>query len=74
MDILKINEPNEPKEPNELNEPLAVRVSKVAWTLSMSRSAAYDAIRSGAIPAVRIAGKWRVPMAVLKKLVEVPQA
>ena len=34
----------------------------------MSRSAAYAAIRSGQLPSVRVAGKWRVPRAALERL------
>lgn len=52
---------------NEQTEPLFMRISEAARLLSMSRTAAYDAIRRGAIPAVRIDGKWRVPRAALEK-------
>ncbi len=55
---------------NEQTEPIFVRISEAARLLSMSRSAAYEAIRAGAIPAVRVAGKWRVPLAALKRLAE----
>jgi excisionase family DNA binding protein len=36
----------------------------------MSRSAAYQAIRAGQIPAIRVAGKWRIPRAALERLLE----
>jgi excisionase family DNA binding protein len=51
-------------------EPIFIRVSEAARLLSMSRSAAYEAMRAGAIPAVRIAGKWRVPLEALRKLAQ----
>jgi predicted site-specific integrase-resolvase len=53
---------------NERTEPMFVRLSEAARLLSMSRSAAYDAMRKGAIPAISIAGKWRVPVDALRKL------
>jgi len=54
---------------NKQTEPIFVRLSEAARLLSMSRSAAYEAMKAGAIPAVRIAGKWRVPRAALERLV-----
>jgi excisionase family DNA binding protein len=50
-------------------EPLFVRLSEAARLLSMSRSAAYEAMKAGVIPSVRIAGKWRIPRAALDKFV-----
>jgi excisionase family DNA binding protein len=52
----------------ETSEPLFVRISEAARLLSMSRTTAYDAVRKGAIPALQIAGKWRVPVAALERL------
>jgi excisionase family DNA binding protein len=52
------------------NAPLFLRISEAARLLSMSRSAAYAAIRSGQLPSVRVAGKWRVPRAALEQLLE----
>jgi excisionase family DNA binding protein len=51
-------------------EPLFVRLSEAARLLSMSRSSAYEALRNGALPAVRIDGKWCVALSPLKKLAE----
>jgi len=51
-------------------KPIFVRLTEAAKLLSMTRSAAYAAMREGAIPAVRIAGKWRVPVAALNRLAE----
>jgi excisionase family DNA binding protein len=52
------------------NEPLFLRISEAARLLSMSRSATYQAIHTGKIPAVRVAGKWRIPRAALDRLLE----
>ena len=52
------------------NQPLFLRISEAARLLAMSRSAAYAAIRAGQIPAIRVAGKWRVPRAALERLLE----
>ena len=52
----------------EQTEPMFIGLSEAARLLSMSRSAAYDALRKGAIPAIQIAGKWRVPVDALKRL------
>jgi excisionase family DNA binding protein len=49
-------------------EPMFFRLSEAARLLSMSRSAAYEALRKGALPAVQIAGKWRVPRKALERL------
>ena len=51
-------------------EPLFVRISEAARLLSMSRSAAYESMRKGTLPAIRIDGKWRIPVAALKKLAD----
>jgi len=53
---------------NEQKERLFLRISEVARLLSMSRSAAYAAIRSGQLPGIRVAGKWRIPQAALERL------
>jgi excisionase family DNA binding protein len=50
------------------NDPLFLRITEAARLLSMSRSAAYQAIYAGQIPAIRVAGKWRVPRAALERL------
>jgi excisionase family DNA binding protein len=52
------------------DQPLFLRISEAARLLSMSRSAAYQAIRAGQLPSVRVAGKWRVPRAALERLLE----
>ena len=54
---------------SERTEPLFVRISEAARLLSMSRTAAYESIRKGTIPAVQIDKKWRVPRAELEKFI-----
>jgi excisionase family DNA binding protein len=53
---------------NEQGAPIFVRLSEAARLLSMSRASAYQALRKGVIPGVRIDGKWRVPLAALRKM------
>ena len=52
----------------EQAEPIFIRLSEAARLLSISRSKAYEAMRAGVIPAVRIDGLWHVPLAALKRL------
>ncbi len=52
---------------NEQLEPMFFRLSEAAKLLSMSRSAAYEAMRKGSLPAIRIDGKWRVPRKALEQ-------
>ncbi len=49
-------------------EPLYVRPSIAARLLDMSRSRVYECIHSGEIPAVKIAGSYRISLAALKAL------
>lgn len=53
---------------NAQTAPLFVRISEAARLLSMSRSSTYEGVRKGAIPAVRIDGKWRIPRSALERL------
>jgi excisionase family DNA binding protein len=55
---------------NETFKPLFVRITEGAKMLRMSRSSVYEGIRSGSIPAVRIAGQWRIPLAALQRLAD----
>jgi excisionase family DNA binding protein len=45
---------------------LAVRVSEAARLLDIGRSKAYELIRDGALPAIRIGGTVRVPLDALE--------
>jgi excisionase family DNA binding protein len=53
---------------NEQGAPIFIRLSEAARLLSMSRASAYQAVRKGVIPGVRIDGKWRVPLAALRQM------
>ena len=55
---------------NENSKPLFVRVSEAAKLLSMSRSKTYQAMQIGALPAVKIAGVWRVPRKALEQMAD----
>jgi len=48
--------------------PLTMTVPEVARTLRVSRGAAYEAVRTGQIPVVRIGRSLRVPRHVLARL------
>lgn len=45
-------------------------VEEAAGVLGIGRSAAYEGVRNGQIPAARIGGRWLVPKTALKKLLE----
>jgi excisionase family DNA binding protein len=49
-------------------EPLFLRVSATARLLNMSRTSVYELIRQGILPATKIGGKLRVPVAGLERL------
>lgn len=49
-------------------ERLVYRVEEVAELLGVSRSTAYDAVRRGELPAVRLGRRLLVPRARLEKL------
>ena len=43
-------------------------VEECARFLGIGRSAAYEGVRSGQIPAVRVGGRWLVPLVALDKM------
>ena len=43
-------------------------VEECAAYLGIGRSAAYEGVRSGDIPAVRVGKRWLVPVAALEKM------
>ena len=49
---------------------LLLRPATVAEELEVSRSRAYELIKSGAIPSVRIGNSLRVPRAALERMIE----
>jgi len=53
-----------------LNEQLAVTVEDAAALLQLGRQTAYDAVKNGKIPHIRIGSRIRVPSAALRALME----
>jgi excisionase family DNA binding protein len=52
-----------------MHEPTAVlTVDEVAQLLRISRTAAYEAVNRGEIPAVRIGRRWLIPRAALDRM------
>ncbi len=51
-----------------MGEPLVYTVEEVAAELRIGRSAAYEAVRRGEIPAVRVGRAWRIPRHQLEAL------
>jgi excisionase family DNA binding protein len=54
---------------NDQIQPLFWRLSEAALLLRMSNASIYEAVRSGQIPGIRIAGKWRIPRIVVDKFI-----
>jgi excisionase family DNA binding protein len=50
--------------------PLAVSVPEAGRLLGIGRNTAYDAVRSGQIPSLRIGGRIVVPMQALLRLLD----
>ena len=50
--------------------PLAVSVPEAGRLLGLSRSSAYEAVKRGDIPSVRIAGRILVPLRRLEELID----
>ena len=50
--------------------PLAVSVPEAGRLLGLSRSSAYEAVKRGDIPSVRIGGRVLVPLHRLEELVD----
>ena len=51
-------------------EKLLLKPVEVAEILGVSRTTAYDLIRSGDLPAIRVRGHLRVPLASVRQWVE----
>ena len=45
-----------------------VSVDQAAKILGIGRSAAYEGVKTGDIPAIRVGGRWLVPLAALDKM------
>ena len=54
----------------EVPEKLVYGVVEAGRLLGMGRSASYEAVRSGALPSIKIGGRYKVPKAVLLRLLE----
>ncbi|MBI4006564.1 MAG: helix-turn-helix domain-containing protein [Gammaproteobacteria bacterium] len=48
------------------SEQLTVSVNALAKALGISRGLAYEAVKSGEIPAIRIGKRWLIPKAALE--------
>jgi excisionase family DNA binding protein len=58
------------EEPRNIKvEPLAWRVKQAGRLLQMSESSVYLGLRTGAIPGIKIGGRWRIPRAALEKII-----
>lgn len=58
--------------PNPTDKP-TLTVDESAELMRISRSSAYEAVRNGQIPSIRIGHRWLVPTAALRKLLGVEQ-
>ena len=45
-----------------------ITVEETAKILGIGRSAAYEGVRTGQIPAIRVGGRWLVPLAALDRM------
>jgi excisionase family DNA binding protein len=52
--------------PDPVEKP-TLTVEEVAEVLGVSRSTAYDAVKTGQIPTVRINARWLIPTAALQR-------
>jgi len=55
---------------NNDGEKLCANVSEVAKLLGLSRNTAYQAVRSGQIPSVKISKRYLIPKASLQRLLD----
>jgi excisionase family DNA binding protein len=53
--------------PDATKEP-TISVERAGASLGISRATAYDAVRRGEIPAIRLGRRWVVPTAQLRRL------
>jgi excisionase family DNA binding protein len=56
--------------PDPAREP-TVSVERAGQLLGISRGSAYEGVRSGEIPAIRLGHRWVVPTASLRRLLGV---
>ena len=50
------------------DERRTISVNEAAKILGIGRSAAYEGVKSGQIPAIRVGGRWLVPLAALDRM------
>jgi excisionase family DNA binding protein len=55
--------------PDPVEKP-TLTVEEVAEVLGVSRSTAYDAVKTGQLPVVRINARWLIPTAALQRWLE----
>ena len=48
-------------------------VEEAARILGIGRTAAYEGVRSGDIPSIRIGARWLIPRTELERLLETPK-
>lgn len=53
---------------HEHAQKLVISVSEAGQLLGLSRNSAYEAVRRGDIPAVRVLSRWLVPRAALEAM------
>lgn len=59
-----------PTEPSRQDLPLALSVPEAGRLLGIGRNTAYDAVRNGEIPSLRIGGRIVVPLQALLRLLD----
>lgn len=53
-----------------MSETLTISVEQAGELLGIGRDAAYQAVRAGTIPALRIGRYWRVPRSALLRMID----
>lgn len=55
----------------ELDRAVTLTVDETAMTLGLSRTATYQAVQTGEIPAIRIGRRWLIPAAAIRQLLQI---
>jgi excisionase family DNA binding protein len=58
----------EPHGSDLLRTRMTITVDEAIEVLGLGRSTAYNAVRSGSLPAMKVKGRWLIPTAKLRKL------
>ena len=56
------------QKPKNRSKAATISVDQAAVRLGIGRNQAYEAVRRGDIPAIRVGARWLVPMAALERL------